>query len=122
MLGSERDRALGNALRIPGSLSWYLLNRAGWGLGRGPGGAEVELLGAGADEAAERRHLVGLGDAVVEVGVEADAELLGGGGQGLEGVPGAHAVLGARAEADVPLAHAPPRPLLGRVVVEPDLG
>ena len=54
--------------------------------------------------------------------VEADAQLLGSGGQGLEGVTSPGAVLGARAEADVALADAEPGAELGRVVVSGSSG
>src|SRR6266536_6559127 len=97
---------------------WCHLNPAGEGWRRGSGGGESELRGPGGDEVSEGRDLVGVGEAVTQIGGEVKAELADGSGQGHEGVPGGGARRTARAEADVTLADALAGAELGRVVVE----
>ena len=82
----------------------------------------MEGRGALLDELGEGRDLPGLGDAIPNEVIQADAELLDGRGQGLEGVPGQGAVGGARAEADVALTDAATGAEFGGVIVEREFG
>jgi len=69
------------------------------------------------DQISETGHLVSIGDAVVDVLVEADVQLLRRGLQCCEGVPRLRAVLGAGAEADLPPTNPFPGCEFCRVVV-----
>lgn len=69
------------------------------------------------DEGIESWHLVGVRETVADVGVEAHPQLLGGGDQGHERVPGAGSGRRPWPEAHVPFPYPAPRPQLGRVVV-----
>ena len=56
-----------------------------------------------ADKVGEGGHAPGLGDAVVNVGVEIDTQFLGGLGQSVEGIPSFHTIGGAGTVTTQPL-------------------
>ncbi len=58
----------------------------------------------------------------MDVSIEANPQFFGGCRQGHEGVPGAHAVLGARAKANISFADTLPDGQFGRVVMQREFG
>ena len=93
--------------------------------GRSRGGPRCTQIEGGrtlVDQIRQRRQLGRTGQPVTNVMVSVDAQLLGGGDDGLEGIPGPRSCIGSWPETDVALAHAPTRAQLHRVIVERDLG
>ena len=82
----------------------------------------MEGRGALLDELGEGRDLPGLGDAIPNEVIQADAELLGGRGQRLEGMPGEGAVGGAGTVGDVAFKDATTGAEFGVVIVEREFG
>jgi len=98
--------------------------REGWRGSRSllPGGTKSQRGSPLRNERRQTGKRRGLGELVIEVGEEVDAQFLGSGNQGLKGIPRFNPFMGSSLQAHIPFAYSLPGSSFCRVIVQQDFG